>query len=299
MKPTLVVMAAGMGSRYGGLKQIDPVGPLGERIIDYSLYDAARAGFGKIVFIIRKNIERDFRGAIEPGIAGRLSVEYVFQELTAIPPAFRAPESRSKPWGTGHAILCCRDAVNEPFGVINADDFYGRDAYVRLARGLAAGRSADDAYVLVGYDLANTLSPHGSVSRGVCELDEDGRLVSMEEKTHITRENTKIVSREGDRRIPLAPETTVSMNMWGFKPGVFAKLEASFERFLQARGTELKSEFYIPSAVDAMLSNNDIQVHVTRTSARWMGMTYPEDRAIVCAGVASLIEAGDYSSPLW
>jgi len=299
MKPSLVIMAAGMGSRYGGLKQIDPVGPGGERIIDYSLYDAIRAGFGKVVFIIRRDIEKDFRETMEPGFAGRIPVEYVFQDTESIPRGFRVPESRRKPWGTGHAVLCCRDVVGEPFGVINADDFYGRDAFARLADGLAACANVPSTYMLVGYKLINTLSPHGSVSRGICEVAENGMLRGIHEKTKIIIDQGSVVSVEEGGRLPLAPDAVASMNMWGFTPGVFDDLESAFSSFLRQRGEDVASEFFIPSAVDAMLSSGKAKVNVARTTSCWMGLTYPDDRDAVRKGVASLIEAGEYPRSLW
>lgn len=299
MKPTLVIMAAGMGSRYGGLKQIDSIGPSGERIIDYSLFDAARAGFGKVVFIIRRDIEKAFREAIEPGLAGHLPIEYVFQERDALPQGFKVPEGRTKPWGTGHAILCCRDVVREPFGVINADDFYGRDAFVQLAEALRECARRPSTYALVGYLVANTLSPHGSVSRGVCDVTADGKLIGVVETAKIEWDNEKIVSVEPNHRVSLSPETVVSMNMWGFTPELFAALEKAFIRFLTLHGHEPTSEFYIPSVIDAMLKERQAEVKVAQTAARWMGMTYPDDREAVRSGVEMLVKAGEYSSPLW
>jgi hypothetical protein len=299
MKPALVIMAAGMGSRYGGLKQIDTVGPGGERIIDYSLYDAVQSGFGKIVFIIRREIESEFRAAIEPSIRGRIPVEYVYQDLQKVPPGFRVPENRTKPWGTGHAILCCRDTLHEPFGVINADDFYGRDACARLAEGLRARDPNDTRYVLIGYTLANTLSPHGSVSRGICEVGEGGWLRDIKEKAKIFCDKDRIWYEENGTNVPLPPDAHVSMNMWGFTPSVFQALESGFRDFLDLKGGELTSEFFIPSAVDAMLRGNQASVNVIPTSSRWMGLTYPEDRDAVRSGVAALVEAGVYPSPLW
>ncbi len=301
MKPTLVIMAAGMGSRYGGLKQIDPVGPGGERIIDYSLFDAIGAGFGKVVFIIRRDIEKDFREAIEPGLDGRIPVEYVFQESsTAMPRGMAVPVGRTKPWGTGHAILCCRDVVHEPFGVINADDFYGRDGFDRLARGLASSAHEPLRCLLVGYRLGNTLSPHGSVSRGVCRVGQDGRLMDIIEKTRILHDDRgSIVSVEHDAVRLMSPDDIVSMNMWGFHPEIFPELDAAFSRFIADLGGATGPEFFISSFIDIMIKQNKVEVMVVPTSARWMGMTYPEDRETVCSGVASLIQAGQYSSPLW
>ena len=299
MKPTLVIMAAGMGSRYGGLKQIDSVGPGGERIIDYSLYDAARAGFGKVVFIIRRDIEKAFRDAIEPGLAGHLPIEYVFQERDVLPPGIRVPQERTKPWGTGHAILCCREVVREPFGVINADDFYGRDAFVRLAEALQGCARRSSTYALVGYRVANTLSLHGSVSRGICVVSNDGKLVGITEKASIEWDHDAIVSVEEKRRIPLSPETVVSMNMWGFTPDIFTALEIAFVRFLTAHGHERSSEFFIPSVIDGMIQQNKAEVMVTPTDACWMGMTYPDDRDAVRSGVEALVMKGEYPCPLW
>lgn len=298
MQPTLVVMAAGMGSRYGGLKQIDPIGPNGEIVIDYSVFDALRAGFGRVVFIIRRDIEQAFREAVEPHFRGRVAVDYAFQALDDVPRGFSVPEGRQKPWGTGHAIRACRELVREPFAVINADDFYGRDAFQRLADALRANSPSAPNYVLVGYGLENTLSEHGSVSRGVCDVRE-GHLRRVTERTHIERKGADIVADVEGTLVPLAANTVVSMNMWGFTPALFPQLEKAFVHFLQASGHQLKTEMYIPSVVDGLISGGEARVTVVPTSARWLGMTYPEDKPLVRAGIQALIKTGEYPAKLW
>ena len=292
-------MAAGMGSRYGGLKQIDPVGPAGEIVIDYSVFDAIRAGFGKVVFVIRRDIEQAFREVIEPHFAGRVPMEFVFQEMDKIPAGFRVPADRKKPWGTGHAILCCRDVVNEPFAVINADDFYGRDAFDKLAVLLQGRDVTKGSYVLIGYQLANTLSEHGAVSRGVCTIDAAGHLQGVVERTHIVREGGAIHAEDQGQKIPLTEGTVVSMNMWGFTPALFPQLESAFRTFLEQKGGEAKSEFFIPTIVDGLLRERQVVVDVATTHAVWLGMTYPADRDAVRNGIQALIHKGDYKSPLW
>lgn len=299
MKPTLVVMAAGMGSRYGGLKQIDPIGPAGEIVIDYSVFDALRAGFGKVVFVIRRDIEAPFREVVEPHVRGRIAFDYAFQELGAVPGGRRPPEGRTKPWGTGQAILCCREVVREPFAVINADDFYGRDAFLQLGAWLSSVDPASSRFALVGYNLANTLSEHGSVSRGICDIDANGRLQGVVERTKIARQGGAIVAETESGAQALADDTPVSMNMWGFTPALFPALGAMFEAFLATRGGELKSEFYIPGVVDSMIREGRATVEVLQTSATWLGMTYPEDKPLVRAGIAAKIVSGEYPSPLW
>ncbi len=298
MKPTLVVMAAGMGSRYGGLKQIDPIGPNGEIVIDYSVFDAIRAGFGKVVFIIRRDIEQAFKEVVESHLKGRIPVAYTFQALEDLPAGFRVPEGRQKPWGTAHAIRTCRDVVREPFAVINADDFYGRDSFAALARVLVQRRVEERRYVLVGFDLANTLSEHGAVSRGVCEI-KDGRLVRVTERTKIERQGGPIMVDVDGRLEPLAEDTVVSMNMWGFTPALFPQLEAAFIAFLNEQGSQLKSECYIPSVVDRLIKQGDATTDVVNTAARWLGMTYTEDKPIVREGIRALIAAGEYPAKLW
>jgi hypothetical protein len=298
MKPTLVVMAAGMGSRYGGLKQIDPIGPNGEIVIDYSVFDALRAGFGKVVFIIRRDIEAAFKEVVESHLKGRIPVAYTFQSLEDLPAGFAVPAGRQKPWGTAHAIRTCREVVREPFGVINADDFYGRDSFAALARALLRRRNEERSYVLVGFGLANTLSEHGAVSRGVCDV-RNGQLIQVTERTKIERRGGPIVADVDGQMVPLAEDTVVSMNMWGFTPALFPQLESSFVRFLQEQGAQLKSECYIPSVVDGLLKRGEATTEVVNTSSRWLGMTYTEDKPIVRDGIRALIAQGEYPERLW
>lgn len=298
MKPTLVVMAAGMGSRYGGLKQIDPIGPSGEFVIDYSAYDAIRAGFGKVVFVIRRDIEQAFKEAVEPHFRGRLPVDYAFQALEHLPAGFSVPAGRTKPWGTGQAILACRDVVHEPFGVINADDFYGRASFDVLARGLNQRALSAHDYILIGFRLANTLSEHGAVSRGVCEM-AGHQLLRVTERTHIERKDGVIAALVDGQQLPLADDTIVSMNMWGFTPALFPQLDEAFQNFLREQGAQLKSEFYIPSVVDQLLRAQKARTEVIPTSSRWLGMTYTEDKPLVRAGMQALVQAGEYPARLW
>lgn len=293
-----------MGSRYGGLKQIDPVGPNGELVIDYSIYDAKRAGFDKVVFVIRRDMQDAFRDGIGKAMEKRLDVAYAFQSIDDLPPPFTVPAGREKPWGTGHAVHAARDCVRSPFAVINADDFYGRNAFALLADHLDAGaaRDADDlpCYAMVGYELQQTVSSHGTVSRGLCRTDDDGYLVSIEEVTAIQKTADGISSREADGRIIRRdPLTPVSMNCWGFQPDLFKKLEADFVRFLQQRGTELKGEFYLPGSVSDMIAAHSVRVRLLTTPDRWFGVTYREDKPFVMQGIQSLIDAGDYPPLLW
>ncbi len=299
MKPTLVVMAAGMGSRYGGLKQIDPIGPNGEIVIDYSVYDAIRAGFGKVVFVIRKDIEQAFKEAVEPHFKGRLPIAYTFQALEDIPQEFSVPAGRTKPWGTGQAILTCKDEVREPFGVINADDFYGRDSFTALAQSLNKRTLTATDYILIGFKMANTLSEHGSVSRGICEVDAQQRLLRVTERTSILRKNGRIVAEVDGQELPLADDDMVSMNMWGFTPALFPQLDQAFRQFLREQGGQLKSEFYIPGVVDVLLRSSKAQAEVVPTTAKWLGMTYTEDKPLVRQGIQALIARGEYPARLW
>lgn len=296
-KPTLVVLAAGMGSRYGGLKQIDPVGPNGETILDYSIYDAIRAGFGRVVFVIRQDIEAPFREFIGARFEQRLAVEYVFQELHKLPLGFSVPAGRTKPWGTTHAILMAADTVREPFAVINADDFYGAEGYQLLARHLQSG-SPD--YAMVAFTLRNTLSDFGSVARGVCRLAADGSLESITELTKIERENTGAKNAGPDGQlVRLTGDEPVSMNLWGFNPALFPQLRIAFDRFLARVGNELKSECYIPTVVGDLVAGGQARVKVLRTGASWFGVTYREDRDRVVASIRELIRQGDYTENLW
>ena len=301
MKPTLLVLAAGMGSRYGGLKQLDPVGPTGETIIDYSIFDAIRAGFGKVVFVIRKDIETAFKECFGSRYEGKIKVEYAYQELHDLPGGYTVPAGREKPWGTGHAILAARELVKEPFAVINADDFYGADSFRSLGNYLSQahdGRFAD--YSMVGFKLRNTLSEFGTVSRGICSGDADGNLISAEELTKIARNGDGAVNDEGDgntRR--LTGDEIVSMNMWGFTPSLFANLEHLFLVFLKSRGGELKSEFYIPFAVNTLINEQVAKVKILTTSAHWFGVTYREDKPTVTDGIGKLVKSGLYPEKLF
>lgn len=301
MKPTLLVMAAGMGSRYGGLKQIDPIGPNGEIILEYSVYDAIRAGFGKVVFIIRPDFEEAFKEAIGSKFEGKIEVAYCFQELTAGLDGFEPDPERTKPWGTGHAILMAKDIIKEPFAAINADDFYGADSYMQIGKYLANENASESDYTMCGFKLRNTLSENGSVSRGVCSKDNEGNLTTVVERTKIEKgENGTAKFYEDDGSVvPLTGDEIVSMNMWGFQPALFPHLEKMFKEFLQARGKELKSEFYIPFVVDTLIKEKKATVKVLETSASWFGVTYPEDKPATTAAIRELIAQGHYPEKLW
>lgn len=296
-KPTLLVLAAGMGSRYGGLKQIDPVGPEGETIIDYSIFDAMRAGFGKVVFVIRQDIESAFREAIGVRFEKRLPVEYVFQELDHLPPGFSVPPNRKKPWGTGQAILCAAKAINEPFAAINADDFYGATSFRVLARHLSSG-SPD--YAMVAFVLRNTLSEFGTVARGVCQVGSDDSLQTVTELTKIEKSGAgaKYIDPKGAVQ-HLSGEEPVSMNMWGFTPTLFRHLERQFTAFLERNGKDEKAEIYIPTVVNELIRLREERCKVLRTTDSWFGVTYREDRPLVVEGVRALIARGDYPKKLW
>ena len=277
-KTTLVIMAAGMGSRFGGLKQITPLGPNGEIILDFSIFDAKKAGFSKAVFIIKKEIEKDFREAAGKRIEKLIDVDYAFQELDKLPKGFTVPEGRTKPWGTGHAVLCAKDKIDTSFAVINADDFYGQSAYEKIHNHLKMGGGT----CMVGYKLGNTLTENGTVSRGVCEVS-GGKLLGVTEHTALDKNSG----------IPL--DSTVSMNMWGFKKDIFGELESGFENFLKTSGTELKSEFFLPFVVDDMIKSGKTEVSVLETNERWYGVTYKEDAESVKAAVRQKIEDGLYN----
>ena len=301
MKPTLLVLAAGMGSRYGSLKQIDPVGPSGETIIDYSIYDAIRAGFGKVVFIIRKSFEQDFKDIFIFKLQPYIPVEYVFQEIDNVPESLSFSPERTKPWGTAHAVLMAKDIIHEPFAVINGDDFYGSDAFKTMAdylNSLTADQQTQ--YSLVGYQVGNTMSENGTVSRGVCEEDNNENLVSVTERTNIqyTDGGIAYLESEGDF-VFLDPETLVSMNFWGFTPEYFKQTEAMFIDFVKANSDSLKAEFYIPTAIDNLINSSSASVKVLRSNARWFGVTYKEDKPLVIQKLAQLIKAGVYPAQLW
>ncbi|MDA3880292.1 MAG: sugar phosphate nucleotidyltransferase [Prolixibacteraceae bacterium] len=298
MKPTLVILAAGMGSRYGGLKQLDEVGPNGEAIIDYSLYDAIRAGFGKVVFIIRRDFEEAFKKQFDAKLQGKIEVEYVFQELTDIPEGFSIPEGREKPWGTGHAIRAARNVAKTSFAAINADDFYGYEAYETMADFLS-NEAAADYYSMVGYRLDNTLSDNGSVSRGLCITDDNQNLTDIDELTKITKEDSGIFYEKNGSKESLEGNETVSMNFWGFHPSLFKYLEEGFTQFLKAEGSELKSEFFIPMYVDELIKTGKTKVKVLTSDASWFGVTYKEDKPDVISKINSLTLTGKYPGNLW
>lgn len=301
MKPTLLVLAAGMGSRYGGLKQVDPIGPSGETILDYSVYDAIQAGFGKVVFIIRKDIEHDFKEIFINRLQKHIEVDWVFQETDKLPAGFTQPEGRQKPWGTGHAVLMAAEKVKEPFVVINADDFYGREAFSTLAHYFSENPSpADTQYAMVAYELQNTLSDFGFVSRGECVTDENNWLQSVTERTHIQSVNNVIVYKNAEEReIELPGSTPVSMNFWGFTPDFFGHLESQFIDFMKENQHNLKSEFYIPSVVDSLIKNGKAKVKLLSNSGQWFGITYREDKPMVISKLNELISAGVYPPNLW
>jgi dTDP-glucose pyrophosphorylase len=301
MKPTLLVLAAGMGSRYGSLKQIDPVGPSGETIIDYSIYDAIRAGFGKVVFIIRKSFEQDFKELFINKLQPFIQVEYVFQEIDKVPAGVEISPERTKPWGTAHAILMAKDVINEPFAVINGDDFYGEGAFKTMADYLnSLTEQQQTQYALVGYQVGNTMSEHGSVSRGICLADENELLVSVTERTNIQYTRGGIAYQDSDGAfVFLKPETLVSMNFWGFTPEYFKQTEPMFSDFVKANTDSLKAEFYIPSAIDALINSANASVKVLRSNARWFGVTYIEDKPVVIEKLAQLIKTGIYPAKLW
>lgn len=297
---TLLVLAAGMGSRYGGLKQLDSVGPNGETVIDYSVFDAIRAGFNKVVFIIREDFKEEFKLSIGEKFKDRIEVEYAFQKLDELPPGYTIPNDRTKPWGTGHAILSAMQTVRDPFAVINADDFYGQLAYQKIYNYLS--ETPVDAlpanYCMVGYPLKNTLSEHGSVSRGICSVSEDDKLNSVRELTHIVKKHSETFNEVNGEKESLTGDEVVSMNMWGFSPQVFIQLERLFSEFLKENLNVLSSEFYIPFAVDNLIQSGTATVEVLETTEKWFGVTYQEDKVQVQKAILSLIQHGDYPSSI-
>lgn len=298
MKPTLLILAAGMGSRYGGLKQVDPVGPNGEAIIDYSIYDAIRAGFGKVVFVIRESFADAFRESFEAKLAGKIQTEYVFQELESFvqDPSAISPE-RVKPWGTAHAVLVAKDVIREPFVVINADDFYGPESYRLMQHYL--GRAAANDYCMVGYRLDKTLSEHGYVSRGVCQTDKEGFLQTVVERTHIERVDGKIITQlDEDTRIELVGDEVVSMNIWGFMPSFFDYAESYFNAFIVKNAGNPKGEFYIPFVVNELIREGRIKLKVLESGDQWFGVTYKEDKELAVRSINMLIKQKVYPSKL-
>ena len=299
MKPTLFVLAAGMGSRYGGLKQIDGLGPNGETIMDYSVYDALRAGFGKVVFVIRKDFEEAFREVVISKYADKVPCEVCFQSVDKVPEGCTYNPERTKPWGTNHAVLMAKDLIREPFAVINADDFYGRESLQVLADYLKSVEGTTGKYCMVGYRVANTLSENGSVSRGVCATDENGYLTDVVERTKIEKVGDKIIYTEDGVDTEISPNSPVSMNMWGFTPEYFEYVEKAFVEFLQARGQELKSEFYIPTLVNDMIRSGKATCKVLDTTSKWFGVTYAEDRPQVVMKINNLVKEGVYPEKLF
>ncbi|MDR2764303.1 MAG: nucleotidyltransferase [Tannerella sp.] len=300
MKPTLLVLAAGMGSRYGGLKQLDGLGPSGETIMDYSIYDAIRNGFGKLVFVIRKDFEADFRVKILSKYENHIPTEVVFQSTDKVPEGFTCPPERTKPWGTNHAVLMGREVIREPFAVINADDFYGRDSYAVMGEALKQLAGKENAYCMVGFHIGNTLSESGSVARGVCQTDSNGFLTSVVERTAIERIDGKIrFTDEHGEVVVLEENTPVSMNMWGFTPDYFAYSEACFKEFLRVHAENPKSEYFIPLMVNELVTKNIARVKVLDTASKWFGVTYAADRRGVVDKIRALIEAGEYPERLF
>lgn len=297
MQPTLVILAAGMASRYGSMKQIQGFGPGGETIMDYSIYDAIRSGFGKVVFIIRREFASDFKEIFEPKLKDRITVEYAYQDMDAFTEGYQYPAERKKPWGTSHAVLCAKDVVNEPFAVINADDFYGHNAFEEAADFLI-NDCYEKNYAIIGYDLLKTLSDYGTVNRGVCTLDNAGNLVGITERINIGKKDGKILVDDNLEPKELSLNTRVSMNFWCFDPSYFSYTQKLFREFLQQYGQEIKSEFFIPIVADQFIKEGG-KVEVIPTTSSWFGVTYKEDAPFVEKSLNDLIEKGEYPERLW
>ena len=298
MKPTLVILAAGMASRYGSMKQVDGFGPNGETIIDYSIYDAIKAGFGKITFIIREEFLDAFKAIFEPKLKGRVETDYVFQSYDLTQFGIDKVVERAKPWGTAHAVLAARNAVHEPFCVINADDYYGFDAFEKMAAFLTT-EANDHHYSLVGYEIGKTLSDYGSVSRGVCDIDASGNMVGVNERTEVYPKDGLIYYKDATGEYELPENSRVSMNFWGFTPAVFKQSEEMFKKFVDANSGNPKSEFFIPLVADELIKTGIADFKVIPTSSKWFGVTYKEDKPIVQASISALVENGTYPSNLW
>lgn len=300
---TLVIMAAGMGSRYGGLKQIDPVGPSGEVILDYSVYDAIEAGFNKVIFIIKKEIEADFKAIMSGKFEDKIEVAYVFQDIQNLPEGYSVPEGRVKPWGTGHAVLSCAGCINEPFAVINADDYYGRETFELLHNALTQEKSENGKYdfCMVGFRIENTLTENGHVARGVCKTSAEGYLTDIVERTKIAHKDGKIMFTEDEETWTEIPErTTVSMNCWGFTPAIITELHDRFCAFLeQNKDNMLKCEYFLPFVVDALIQEGKAEVKVLQTAEKWYGVTYKADKEMVMASIRKMVESGKYPEKLW
>ena len=299
MKPTLFILAAGMGSRYGGLKQLDGLGPNGETIMDYSVFDAMRAGFGKVVFVIRKDFEEDFRKVVLSKYADHVPCEVCFQGIDNLPEGFTRNPERTKPWGTNHAVLMAKDIIKEPFMVINADDFYGKESFEVMAKFLLDVNGQEGKYCMAGYRVGNTLSEHGTVSRGVCATDKMGFLTDVVERTAIENKNGHVVYQDNGVDVEIPFETPVSMNMWGFTPEYFTYTEEAFKAFLTENSQELKAEFYIPTLVNDMIKSGKATCQVLDTTAKWFGVTYADDRQMVVDKIQALVDAGVYPNKLF
>ena len=297
MKPTLVILAAGMASRYGSMKQVEGFGPSGETIMDYSIFDAIREGFGKVVFIIRKDFAENFKAIFEPKLKDRIETAYIYQEMDSFTNGFVKPAERTKPWGTAHAVLCAKEVVKEPFAVINADDFYGHNAFENAAAFLGIACNEKN-YAIVGYDLLSTLSDHGTVNRGVCGLANDGTLATITERINIAKKDGKIICDDSLEPKELSRNTRVSMNFWCFHPSYFSYTQKLFIEFLEKYGSELKSEFFIPIVADQFIKEGG-KVEVIPTTSLWFGVTYKEDAPFVQQSLNTLIKNGEYPASLW
>lgn len=299
MKPTLLILAAGMASRYGSMKQVDGFGPNGETIIDYSIYDAIKAGFGKISFIIREEFQDAFKAIFEPKLAGRIETDYVFQSYDLKPFGIDKEIERAKPWGTAHAVLAARNQVHEPFCVINADDYYGPDAFEKMAKFLTTEVS-DSQYAIIGYQIDKTLSDYGTVSRGVCKVDDAGNMVEINERTEVYfKEDGSVAYKDATGEHPLSNDTRVSMNFWGFTPAVFKQSEPMFKEFVAANESNPKAEFFIPIVADTLIKSGEASFKVIPTASKWFGVTYKEDKPIVQKSISELVANGTYPEKLW
>jgi hypothetical protein len=297
MQPTLLILAAGMASRYGSMKQTQGFGPSGETIMEYSIYDAIRAGFGKVAFIIRKDFAEDFKAAFEPKLKGKIQTEYVYQEMNSFVEVEDVPAERTKPWGTGHAVLVAKNIIKEPFAVINADDFYGQDAFVKAAQFLQ-NDCTEKEYSLIGYELAKTLSEHGTVSRGVCAVDADNNLVDIKERTKIYRDGNKIIYEDNDTKYEVPFNSSVSMNFWCFHPSLFDQTEKLFQQFVKENNSNHKAEFFIPIIAEDFMQKGG-HIKVIPCSSQWFGVTYKEDAPSVQASIDKLVADGEYPASLW
>jgi choline kinase len=300
MKPTLLILAAGLGSRYGGLKQLDQIGPSGETLMDYSVFDAVKAGFGKVVFVIRKSFEEEFKTHIFSKYEKYIAIDYVFQELDMLPKGYVLPKTRVKPWGTGHAVLMAKSKIEEPFAVINADDFYGRDSFMAISSFLnALDDDNKSTYCLLSFKLENTLSEFGSVSRGLCYLDKNDYLINIEEHTKISIENNQIVSLKNGEKFELAGTAQVSMNLMGFTPSAFKYFKYYFDEFIEKNIGELKSELYLPEVLSKIIKSGSGKVRVLPSNEKWFGVTYKEDKEIVVKNIGEMVKSGIYPNKLW